>query len=229
MNTQGLRHPRFARTIALTSILVLALTGSQQVVTQSLHPVTRWEPVLSTGTVVGTATFSPMKIAELAAQDESDVVPVVNVPSGLSLKQVRKRWEKMGSPLPDEIVRDAPYEGAPRESIVDFARNFEGAPYAFTGSTPYGFDCSGYVRFIYSHFGLLLPHSAREQADFGTRIKAKHAKPGDLVIWSNGTHSAIYAGSGKIIHATKPGSTVVEVDLYTDNVFYVRLPVGTSK
>lgn len=172
---------------------------------------------------------SPLKVSEIPRLDVEEIAPVVNVPSGLSLTQARSKWKKKGSPLADEIVLEAPYEGAPREAVVDFARNFKGTPYVFTGSTPYGFDCSGYIRFVYSHFGILLPHGVGGQADLGTRIKAKHAKPGDLVIWNNRSHSAIYVGNGRIIHATKPGNTVTEVDLYTDKVYYVRLPVGTSK
>jgi len=209
--------------------VIVAVTGSQQTAVPHAPAAPSWATAPPAGPIVG-ASVGTFKIEDLRASEPEEIAaPVVNVPTGLSLRQARSKWKKAGAPLPEDIVVDAPYAEAPRESVVDFARNFKGAPYAFTGSTPYGFDCSGYVRFIYSHFGLLLPHSARDQADHGTRIKAKHAKPGDLVVWNNGSHTAIYVGDGRIIHATKPGQVVSEVDLYTDSVFYVRLPVGTSK
>lgn len=228
MNTQRTRHPRFARTLALASILVLALTGSQNAAFYPVEDATHWSKVVSPGPIVG-VSVSTLKVQGIPPVELEQVEPVVNVPLGLSLKQARNMWKEMGSPLPSEIVTEAPYVGAPRDAVVDFARNFKGVPYVFTGSTPYGFDCSGYIRFIYSHFGVLLPHGVGGQADFGTHIKAKHAKPGDLVIWNDRSHSGIYAGNGRIIHATKPGHSVTEVDLYTERVFYVRLPVGTSK
>lgn len=226
MNRSSIRHPRFARTLATFSIIVLGLTGSQEVITDTAPTHQVWAALFTPGPLLGSSNI----VTSLPRIDQAVVVePVVQVPIGLTLKQARNKWKKSGSPLPDEIAAQAPYKGADQESVVDFARNFIGAPYVFTGSTPYGFDCSGYVRFIYSHFGVLLPHGVREQAAEGTRIKAKHAKPGDLVIWNDGSHSAIYAGNGRIVHATRPGETVVEVDLYTDRVFYVRIPVGTSK
>lgn len=228
MNTQTIRDLRFVKGLAIGVAALMALTGSQQIAAESLALHSPPRTVLLAGPIVGTA-MSPVDLGELAAPESEEAAATVKVPSGLSLKQVRSKWKKLGSPLAEVIVVDAPYEGAPRDTIVDFARNFKGTPYVFTGATPYGFDCSGYIRFVYSHFGLLLPHGVGEQADLGKRIKAKHAKPGDLVIWNDRSHSAIYAGDGKIVHATKPGGLVSEVDLYTDKVFYVRLPVGTSK
>lgn len=228
MNIGNLQDSRFVRGLAIGVAVLVALTGSQQLAMESLAADMDYQKA-SIGVPIVATVVNPVNLEDLAPQIEEVEQPIVKVPSGLSLKQAISKWKKLGSPLAEDIAIDAPYEGAPRTAIVDFARNFAGTPYVFTGATPYGFDCSGYIRFVYSHFGLLLPHGVRVQADSGMRIKAKHAKPGDLVIWNDRSHSGIYVGDGKIIHATKPGGIVSEVDLYTDKVFYVRLPVGSTK
>ena len=84
--------------------------------------------------------------------------------------------------------------------------------YVFSGSTPYGWDCSGMVRWAYARFGLDIPHSANKQAHLGSRVS--HPVPGDIVVFAyagstNFYHSAIYIGDGKIVHAHQQRKTTV--------------------
>ena len=84
--------------------------------------------------------------------------------------------------------------------------------YVFSGSTPYGWDCSGMVRWAYARFGLDIPHSADKQAHLGSRVS--HPVPGDIVVFAyagstNFYHSAIYIGDGKIVHANRARKTTV--------------------
>lgn len=228
MDIWSIRHPRYARIMATFIILVLALTGSQSIATDTApRPPQTWAKLFLSEPVLA-ASILASNLPRFTRPLPDDIEPVVQVPVGLTAKQARNLWKKTGSPLPESLAKEAPYAGAARDSVVDVARNFIGTPYVFTGTTPNGFDCSGYVRFIYAHFGVLLPHGVRDQAAAGTRIKKQQAQPGDLVIWNDGSHSAIYAGAGRILHAPRPGETVSEVDLYTDRVYYVRLAVGLS-
>lgn len=84
--------------------------------------------------------------------------------------------------------------------------------YVFSGSTPYGWDCSGMVRWAYARFGLDIPHSANKQGHLGTRVS--NPVPGDIVVMAyagstNFYHSAIYIGDGKIVHAHQQRKTTV--------------------
>jgi cell wall-associated NlpC family hydrolase len=84
--------------------------------------------------------------------------------------------------------------------------------YVFSGSSPYGWDCSGMVRWAYARFGLDIPHSANKQAHLGTRVS--RPVPGDIVVFAypgstNFYHSAIYIGDGKIVHAHQQRKTTV--------------------
>lgn len=214
---------RSLRVLALLPALVLTVVGGSSN-PGAMAPREHQVSAIPVGVFVGSAALT-LPPAEIEPEPEPKVV---QVPASLTLKQARALWEREGSPSPDDIAAASPFAGAQSDTIDDFARNFVGAPYVFSGSTPRGFDCSGYIRFVYAHYGVLLPHGVRAQGDAGIKIKQSKARPGDLVIWNDRSHSAIYAGNGMILHATSPGGRVSEVALYTDNVFYVRIPVGTT-
>src|SRR5712671_4020945 len=71
----------------------------------------------------------------------------------------------------------------------DYAKRFTGIRYEYGGSSPRsGFDCSGFVRFVYSHFGLSLAHSSYAQFDRGRRVSRSALRPGDLVFFDGLGH-----------------------------------------
>ena len=92
---------------------------------------------------------------------------------------------------------------------VQFARQLLGIPYRWGGDSPQtGFDCSGFVRFVYSHFGVGLAHSSFSQFRSGVRVARGGLKPGDLVFFHGVGHVGIYIGSGRFIHAPHSGTRV---------------------
>jgi cell wall-associated NlpC family hydrolase len=93
--------------------------------------------------------------------------------------------------------------------VVGFARHFVGTRYVYGGSSPgSGFDCSGFVRFVYAHFGVSLPHSSYAQFDRGRRIARSSLRPGDLVFFDGLGHVGMYIGNGRFIHAPHTGTRV---------------------
>jgi cell wall-associated NlpC family hydrolase len=94
--------------------------------------------------------------------------------------------------------------------ITRFARHLLGIPYRYGGSTPSsGFDCSGFVRFVYSHFGVTLPHSSYADFDLGKSVARNALKPGDLVFFDGVGHVGMYIGNGRFIHAPHTGLRVM--------------------
>jgi len=93
--------------------------------------------------------------------------------------------------------------------VVDYARRFRGVRYVYGGSSPRtGFDCSGFVRYVYAHFGLTLAHSSYAQFDRGRRVSRGSLRPGDLVFFDGLGHVGIYIGNGRFIHAPRTGTRV---------------------
>lgn len=112
-------------------------------------------------------------------------------------------------------------------NAVSFAESLIGVPYVYGGTTPSGFDCSGFVQYVYSHFGVNLPRTTTQQENCGTQIPVNQAQPGDLYFWgSKGStyHVAICVGNGKYIAAPEPGQSVsIGSTQYFQPSFAVRL------
>ena len=102
------------------------------------------------------------------------------------------------------------------QDVVAKATQFLGAPYLWGGTTPSGFDCSGFTQYVYGSLGVSLPRTSETQATVGTLVPGlANAKPGDLVFFagSDGTagapgHVGIYVGNGEMIDAPYSGATV---------------------
>ena len=88
-----------------------------------------------------------------------------------------------------------------------------GYRYVYGTSGPNTFDCSGFTKFVYAHFGVSLPHSTNElnnnTARYGTVVSSANARPGDLVLWNG--HVGIYEGNGMCINALNPSRGVCEI------------------
>jgi len=115
----------------------------------------------------------------------------------------------------------APAAGA-QSSVFATAQQYIGTPYVFGGATPAGFDCSGFVMFVMAQHGVSLPHSVTGQDRLGTPISAAEARPGDVVIFNDGSHNGFYAGNGQILDAPKPGDSVRQRAIWSSAVHYVR-------
>lgn len=113
-------------------------------------------------------------------------------------------------------------------SIVECAELFEGTAYTFGGSSPEsGFDCSGFVYYVYSTCGYTVSRTADGQNTDGLGISLSQAEPGDIIVFGSGNtadHTAIYVGNGKVIHALNSESGVVYSNLsdFNSEVINVR-------
>ena len=94
------------------------------------------------------------------------------------------------------------------QEIADYALQFVGYPYVYGGSSPKGFDCSGFVKYVCNQFGYNVNRTASAQMDNGTSVSRDQLQPGDLVFFrksgssSRASHVGIYVGGGKFVHAS---------------------------
>ncbi len=102
--------------------------------------------------------------------------------------------------------------GTKRERIVRTAKRFIGARYRYGGKDPFGFDCSGFVLYVYNKNGINIPRGSKSQYYSGKRVRIKEAKPGDLVFFSINSkkisHVGIYLGNFRFIHSPREGRKV---------------------
>lgn len=94
------------------------------------------------------------------------------------------------------------------QEIADYALQFVGYRYVYGGSSPSGFDCSGFTSYVYKQFGYKLNRSASDQLDNGTPVSMSELQPGDIVIFKKGnsskraTHVGLYIGNSQFVHAS---------------------------
>lgn len=93
------------------------------------------------------------------------------------------------------------------DQVVNEAQKYVGVPYRSGGTTANGLDCSGLVIAVYEKFGVALPRTSHDQAEFGTKVDRSRLEPGDLVFFRTSgstkiTHVGIYSGDGEFIHAS---------------------------
>lgn len=120
----------------------------------------------------------------------------------------------------------------PGAEVADLAEQYVGSPYRWGGTSPAGFDCTGFVMFVYSQFGVSLPHNEAGQLDSGPRVSADDLQPGDVLVFANTyraglSHTGIYIGDGQFVHAADERHGVMVSALW-DSYWGPRL-VGATR
>ena len=159
------------------------------------------------------------------------VTPQANAIEMPKTKVVAKELPKTKSILNDMIhtAKLNKNTAKMKETITKIFHRVNKTPYVFSGSSIYGWDCSGMVVWTYKQFGIELPHSANKQAHIGKRVSVP--KFGDIVVFAykgstNFYHSGIYIGKGKIVNSNRYyGTTVIEplTDYKNSQIRFVRI------
>ena len=116
------------------------------------------------------------------------------------------------------------------QEIADYALQFVGYPYVYGGSSPKGFDCSGFTSYVYKQFGYSLQRTASGQLDNGYAVSMGELQPGDLVIFKKGgsskpaSHVGLYIGNNQFVHASTSKVGVIVSGM--DEAYYTTGFVG---
>lgn len=131
-------------------------------------------------------------------------------------------------PAAVEVVAqvEAPAASGMGDRILDTASQYAGVPYVYGGTTPAGFDCSGFTGYVMRQNGVSLPRTANAQKGASTRIDRSQAVPGDLVFFSSGGrayHVGIYAGGNQMWDAPRSGKPVQLRTIWSSAVTFGRV------
>jgi peptidoglycan DL-endopeptidase CwlO len=196
-------------TTALTASLLPALAGSAAAVEAPLTTST-------TSTALSSTTLAPLTVTTTASTTTAVTVNVRTL-----------RFARDGRvTVSRAVLRDAKARG---KVAVAVAQRYRGVPYVAGGTTPRGFDCSGYTRFVFSRMGISIPRVSRDQYRAAKPIARSAAVPGDLVFFYSGSgriyHVSIYAGSGYVWHSPYPGKRVGKERIWSSKVKFARVRV----
>lgn len=125
--------------------------------------------------------------------------------SNYFLEKILKENETDIEEEQEEIVIEKPVY----ERIVEKSKTYLKIPYKWGGTTPKGFDCSGFVRYVYKEFGYTLPRTTKQQIYCGKSVSKSDLREGDLVFFGSPVHHVgIYIGNNRYIHSPKTGDVI---------------------
>jgi peptidoglycan DL-endopeptidase CwlO len=143
--------------------------------------------------------------AELERQARARLAqPQPLIPS-LAAPQAEAAGEAPSAEAPTALPAPPP---ATHGGVVGIAMQYLGTPYVYGGASPSGFDCSGFIMYVFAQVGVSLPHNAAAQYGQGTPVDRSQLQPGDLVFFNGLGHAGIYVGGGSFIHSPHTGDVV---------------------
>ena len=216
--------------LAVTAVIVPGLFATVAL------PAYAFAPTEDTSDEKATAAVEDFKVsdAQTVLVDAGATLPTAErdafgATTEAELTAQRKRtvlaatYSSYTGPTAADFLANPPYPNFDLAGVVSVGQQYLGTPYVYGGATPAGFDCSGFVQFVYAQFGVSLPHSVSGQAARGSKISIADALPGDLVIMSG--HDGIYMGNGNIMDAPHAGGVVSIRPIWTQAYSIVRIGV----
>jgi cell wall-associated NlpC family hydrolase len=172
------------------------------------------EPVVARDAVTATSE------ADLQAAKAAVAAEAARVQAAAQMESYGAAYS---GPSVSDFLANPPYPSFSLPQVFSVAQQYIGTQYVYGGASPAGFDCSGYIMFVYAQFGISLPHSVSGQAALGTRISIDDAVPGDVVIMNG--HDGFYAGNGNIMDAPDVGRSISIRPIWTSDFYIVRLGI----
>jgi cell wall-associated NlpC family hydrolase len=193
-------------------------------------PLPPSEPILKAAPITESTVLKNTKSEAEPIGRDSNPFLVVPQPAPPTQPHIIKEEPKVAEApknAPQKIITNLQ---SVKDKVLARAKNFLGTPYGFGNKDGERTDCSGFTQQVYRQFGVSLPRSAAEQAQMGVSVNPNDLQIGDLLFYrtykSDPSHVAIYAGNGKIIHASYTAKKVqydsIEKAYYRDRFMYAK-------
>lgn len=156
---------------------------------------------------------APTTRKERRQAEPAPAAPVTATPASTSTEEVEQRAPQKAVPSSSSAIGS---------KAVAIAFRYQGTPYLWGGSSPRGFDCSGFTRYVYKQVGKDLGRTVSDQRGDVKIVSRSKAQPGDLIFF-NTSHIGIYLGNGMMIDAPRRGKTIQPRKIYSSSVQFGRV------
>jgi cell wall-associated NlpC family hydrolase len=186
---------------------VTAVASASPTTVESVTPVV--QPVSSKyGKVIASSLY-----VRSGPGTEYDAVSSLQQGKIVTVKGIVNGWYQIengyvSSDLGALVAAPAATRSSKGQEIANYAKTLVGSPYVYGGSSPSGFDCSGFTSYVYKQFGYSINRTASTQLDNGKAVSKSELQPGDLVMFKKGSgssrasHVGIYIGNNQFVHAS---------------------------
>jgi cell wall-associated NlpC family hydrolase len=223
------------------SFLLAGTIASMGLMTTNAYAAEIGDPILSVGSTGPLVRELQQQLKDLgyfpASEDTTEYFGPITEQAVIKFKQDHNLsgGAKVGKTTEAVILNELAKQkssdalASTREKVVEIAKKLNGSPYAWGGSSPSGFDCSGFTKYVFDQVGVSLPRTSEDQFGVGQAVSKSSLKPGDLVFFSTygsgATHVGIYLGDGQFIHAA---SSQVQIDRVDDPYYWSSRYVGAK-
>ena len=206
--------------VAASSGLVVSMFASPAAAAPSGEAASASVPSVDTAALTGAARAvletSPVVSVADSTQWSFDVPEVTAVAPPVKQRTVRtvsrSSVRTVNAPIPQSVSGNA---------VLEIAARYVGVPYRWGGTTPAGFDCSGFTQYVFAQLGIHLPRTSESQKSAGIVVARTDARPGDL-IWTP-DHVAIYAGGNLQIDEPRTGGSAQFRSIWQSNPVFIRV------
>jgi cell wall-associated NlpC family hydrolase len=134
-------------------------------------------------------------------------------------------------------VQKLPANDPQVDAIINYAKRFLGVPYRYGGTTPSGFDCSGFINYIFGNFGFDLVRTSYGLAELGTTVKLSEIQPGDLMFFKGSNVNSTTVGHVALVVEVTPdaikfihsANTGVRIDNFKTSQYYIQRYIKTKR
>jgi peptidoglycan DL-endopeptidase CwlO len=220
----------FALPASAATVTAEVKTSASPTLTALVGPSAAASPLVSRtfGKVGFSGVVKPRPVAQVVHQPVAQVVhqPVAQVVHQRTFDRVSRSSTRHSPSAVSTVTRKSPVAALGRSSggVLGIAASLAGIPYVYGGTTPAGFDCSGFTQYIFGKIGIRLPRVAEAQRQAVTVVSKANARPGDLVFFgAPAHHMGIYAGNGMMWDSPHTGQVVSKRAIYSSSATFGRV------